>query len=53
MPFRLPETCPVCEETLAPDRSLEDHLLVGHTHREVVDHVVSREKGTERQSVTD
>ncbi|WP_440769297.1 hypothetical protein [Natronorubrum sp. DTA28] len=53
MTFQLPTTCPICQETLAPDRSLDDHLVGSHTHREVVSHFVSEYDLTGEPSVAD
>ncbi|WP_201293995.1 hypothetical protein [Natronorubrum halalkaliphilum] len=38
MTFQLPTTCPICQETLAPDRSLDNHLVGSHTHHEIRNH---------------
>lgn len=53
MTFQPPVTCPICRDTLAPDRSLEDHLVVSHTHREVVRHFVSQDEQPGLQSISD
>ncbi|WP_170972386.1 hypothetical protein [Natronorubrum halophilum] len=53
MTFQLPTTCPICQETLALDRSLDDHLVGSHTHREVAGHLVSQHDPTGAQSVAD
>ncbi|WP_277613478.1 hypothetical protein [Natrinema hispanicum] len=31
MPFQPPVECPICRETLALDRTLEEHLVGSHT----------------------
>ncbi|MFC3959712.1 hypothetical protein [Halovivax cerinus] len=35
MAFEPAVDCPVCETTLAPDRTLEDHLCRNHTQEEL------------------
>ncbi|WP_175542125.1 hypothetical protein [Natrinema hispanicum] len=35
MPFQPPVECPICRETLALDRTLEEHLVGSHTPLEV------------------
>jgi|GEM_PF-685505 len=35
MPFQPPVECPICRETLALDRTLEEHLVGSHTPIEV------------------
>ncbi|WP_195893099.1 hypothetical protein [Halopiger djelfimassiliensis] len=42
MAFEPPVTCPICQDTLTPDRTLEDHLVGTHTHREVVRYLLFR-----------
>ncbi|WP_247002250.1 hypothetical protein [Halosolutus gelatinilyticus] len=43
MTFQPPVECPICGNTLALDRTLEDHLMREHEHREVARHVASRD----------
>lgn len=43
MTFNVPVECPICAETLAPDRPLETHLVKKHTHREVAHHLVPQQ----------
>lgn len=33
--------CPLCHETLEPDRTLEDHLVGNHTHVETANFIAS------------
>lgn len=40
MAFEPAVDCPVCETTLAPDRTLEDHLCRNHTQEELARHLV-------------
>ncbi|MFA9417793.1 hypothetical protein [Natrinema sp. HArc-T2] len=35
MPFQPPVECPICRDTLALDRTLEEHLVGSHTPLEV------------------
>ncbi|ELZ11015.1 hypothetical protein C479_09398 [Halovivax asiaticus JCM 14624] len=40
MAFEPAVDCPVCETTLAPDRTLEDHLCRNHTQEELARYLV-------------
>ncbi|AGB14695.1 hypothetical protein Halru_0041 [Halovivax ruber XH-70] len=45
MAFEPAVDCPVCETTLAPDRTLEDHLCRNHTQEELARHLVGAHDG--------
>ncbi|GAB3670282.1 hypothetical protein GCM10028856_19840 [Halopiger thermotolerans] len=47
MAFEPPVECPICTETLELDRTLEDHLVEKHTHREVASYLVDTAKRVE------
>ena len=53
MTFQPPETCPICQETLAPDRTIDDHLVGAHTHREVASYVATEYDLTGQSSAGD
>ncbi|RZV11266.1 hypothetical protein BDK88_0138 [Natrinema hispanicum] len=42
MPFQPPVECPICRETLALDRTLEEHLVGSHTPLEVARQLAAR-----------
>lgn len=53
MPFTPPVECPICRETLALDRTLEDHLVGSHTQREVARRLAAVRERAEVRSVSD
>lgn len=53
MTFDPPVTCPVCQQTLEPDRALEDHLVGKHTQREIVRYVISQREGAKTNPPAD
>ncbi|MGQ3410972.1 hypothetical protein ACT4ML_01740 [Natrinema sp. LN54] len=53
MPFKPPVECPICRETLALDRTLEDHLVGSHTQREVARRLATVRERVEGQSISD
>lgn len=53
MAFQPPVECPICRETLEPDRTLEDHLVGAHSHAEVARYLASTHEQTEIKPVSD
>jgi hypothetical protein len=53
MAFTPPVDCPICGDTLELDRTLEEHLIRSHTHREAARYIVSLRKWVERGRVSD
>ncbi|QSW99230.1 hypothetical protein [Haloterrigena alkaliphila] len=52
MAFQPPTECPICAETLDPDRTLEDHLRRAHPYDEVIQYVASQHEQTNAQPLS-
>lgn len=53
MAYDPPVECPLCGETLEPDRTLENHLVITHPEREVARYLASLQEYAEPWSVSD
>ncbi|SEW09038.1 hypothetical protein [Natrinema salifodinae] len=53
MTFQPPVECPICRETLALDRTLEDHLVGAHTQRELARYLAALNERIEIRPLSD